>query len=570
MNYTLSVLSLLLFLNSFLLCSCNDDNDEKKLPTVGITSLVRNQAHTLPQFLTSLMNLDYPKDRIFLWFRSDYNSDHSVDVLRDFVNKFGTLYNRVHLSYNTSKQKFDDELSPTHWSHSRFMHLIKWREMGIKFAKRQWADYVFMLDADVFLTNPQTLRHLIQKQLRVVAPMLVSDRYYSNFWLSVDDDFNYRLNHEDEFYPLYEYNELYMGCHIVPVIYGAVLMDLRSKKSDYITYDPYKIVDYLGPLQDHIIFAVNAMRNNISLHICNDDFFGYITRPIKEGEPLERDVLHLTNLKLSAIARSKPLQYHYKLQRFVYYPPSLDYQVDKIYMINLERRPDKRKLMEQSFKELGMNVTRVEAVDGKSLDPKKLQNMNVTLMPGYEDAYYKRPMTYGEIGCFLSHYKIWVEVAERNYNRVLILEDDVNFLPYFKENYDTIIWESSVLKHDFIYLGRKIMMDKVEIRMTTHLTKPLYSYWTIGYIITKLGAEKLIEAKPLSKLLPVDEFLPIMFDQHPDKKYKEFFPNRNLNALAASPSIISPTHYTGMPGYISDTEDSIPLSTEPCTDNPEL
>ena len=42
-----------------------------------------------------------------------------------------------------------------------------------------------------------------------------------------------------------------------------------------------------------------------------------------------------------------------------------------------------------------------------------------------------------------------------------------------------------------------------------------YSYWTVGYLLSAKGAKKLIEAKPFDKLLPVDEFLPIMFDIHP-------------------------------------------------------
>ena len=43
-----------------------------------------------------------------------------------------------------------------------------------------------------------------------------------------------------------------------------------------------------------------------------------------------------------------------------------------------------------------------------------------------------------------------------------------------------------------------------------------YSYWTLGYIIRLSGAKKLIAGDPLTKLLPVDEYIPIMFDDHPE------------------------------------------------------
>ncbi|KAG7249398.1 hypothetical protein CRUP_003592, partial [Coryphaenoides rupestris] len=42
-----------------------------------------------------------------------------------------------------------------------------------------------------------------------------------------------------------------------------------------------------------------------------------------------------------------------------------------------------------------------------------------------------------------------------------------------------------------------------------------YSYWTLGYMMSLEGAMKLLKAEPLKRMLPVDEFLPIMFNKHP-------------------------------------------------------
>lgn len=57
-------------------------------------------------------------------------------------------------------------------------------------------------------------------------------------------------------------------------------------------------------------------------------------------------------------------------------------------------------------------------------------------------------------------------------------------------------------------------------------------------------------------MLPVDEFLPIMFNQHQNETWKKAFPVRNLNAWSAAPLLLFPTHYTGDEGYLSDTEQS--------------
>lgn len=64
------------------------------------------------------------------------------------------------------------------------------------------------------------------------------------------------------------------------------------------------------------------------------------------------------------------------------------------------------------------------------------------------------------------------------------------------------------------------------------------------------------DAQPLENLIPVDEFLPVMFDRHVNETWKAAFPNRNLIAWSAAPLILFPTHYTGETGYFSDTEES--------------
>lgn len=47
-------------------------------------------------------------------------------------------------------------------------------------------------------------------------------------------------------------------------------------------------------------------------------------------------------------------------------PPQRDtLGLDKIFMINLQRRADRREKMRQCFSELGLEATEVQAVDGR-------------------------------------------------------------------------------------------------------------------------------------------------------------------------------------------------------------
>ena len=74
------------------------------------------------------------------------------------------------------------------------------------------------------------------------------------------------------------------------------------------------------------------------------------------------------------------------------------------------------------------------------------------------------------------------------------------------------------LLSSYSYVGRKALNWEKEklIDGAKKLVIPHYSYWTLGYLLSNTGARKLLEAQPFNSLLPVDEYLPIMFNTHPE------------------------------------------------------
>lgn len=114
-----------------------------------------------------------------------------------------------------------------------------------------------MLDADVFLTNANTLNELILKNQTAVAPLLKSDGLYSNFWAGMTSDYYYLRT--DKYEPILFREET--GCFDVPMIHSAVLIDLRTYLSDRLTYNPKNLNHYDGPMDDIITFAVGANKS---------------------------------------------------------------------------------------------------------------------------------------------------------------------------------------------------------------------------------------------------------------------------------------------------------------------
>ncbi|KAF6202038.1 hypothetical protein GE061_004434, partial [Apolygus lucorum] len=95
-------------------------------------------------------------------------------------------------------------------------------------------------------------------------------------------------------------------------------------------------------------------------------------------------------------------------------------------------------------------------------------------------------------------------------------------------------------------LGGKKLEEKNEeaVEGTTHLVWAGYSYWTLGYLVCSRGPTNFSNRIPLSNVLPVDEYLPILYDKTsgdvPHDEWKDFYPKRDLVALSAEPLIFTP------------------------------
>ena len=152
-------------------------------------------------------------------------------------------------------------------------------------ARFSLADFYFSLDADVLLTDPNTLTSLVNKNLMIVAPMLSSIGLYSNFWAGMSETYYYQRT--DEYKKIL--NRKKVGCYQVPMVHTAVLIDLREEESDLLTYSPDNIEDYPGPRDDIIVLALSASLRGLPLHVCNDRHYGTLTLPLEDGQDLEHD-----------------------------------------------------------------------------------------------------------------------------------------------------------------------------------------------------------------------------------------------------------------------------------------
>ncbi|KJH41023.1 LPS glycosyltransferase [Dictyocaulus viviparus] len=292
-----------------------------------------------------------------------------------------------------------------------------------------------------------------------------------------------------------------------------MLVNIDSIDSSYLTFDADNIPYYNGSSDPLKVFTESARRMDIKLWIDNVKNHGFYIDGSLEVEEKRRTIRYML-ADLIADGQRLPIPSHTVRP---WTPDKQLWDVDKIYMINLKRRPERRAKMEKIFNILGVNATYWEATDGQNLP----LDYHYRVLPGYLDPFHKRPIKAGEIGCFLSHYRIWQDVANLGLRRVIVFEDDLRFTKDGLERIREVLedLDASKLDWDLIYLGRKKQTDQEEVWVPhhRHLSTVGYSYWTLGYILSAEGARRLLNAEPLRNLLPVDEYFPIMFNKHPNK-----------------------------------------------------
>jgi GR25 family glycosyltransferase involved in LPS biosynthesis len=137
--------------------------------------------------------------------------------------------------------------------------------------------------------------------------------------------------------------------------------------------------------------------------------------------------------------------------------------IDFIYMINLDRRPEKLESCLVQLHPYGINPYRFSAVDGRELSRETLNDIGVSYTPGmatdipgtffpldggepiHEPVhvpgrtyfYDVQSLSLGVIGCTLSHLSVLQDAYDSGYQTVWVMEDDISVLrnPLFISSY---------------------------------------------------------------------------------------------------------------------------------------
>ena len=175
-----------------------------------------------------------------------------------------------------------------------------------------------------------------------------------------------------------------------------------------------------------------------------------------------------------------------------------------IWVINLKRSENRRKLMENQFTEYGQNIEFIEAIDGRLLTRRDMEIYSQML----SIRHFGRELSLAEIGCALSHIRIWKRIVEEKLNEVLICEDDIKF----DESLFGVIRNRDRFPDDYDHLNLSTYAAKLPFGETIY-DKYKASHYEgkvkscAAYLLTYRGACKLLE-NVFPICMPVDIYIP--------------------------------------------------------------
>lgn len=178
-----------------------------------------------------------------------------------------------------------------------------------------------------------------------------------------------------------------------------------------------------------------------------------------------------------------------------------------VFVISLSRSAERREMACKQMKHLGIKFSFFDAIDGRNLtegDVELVDMVEAKAFSGHE-------LSPGEIGCALSHIKLYEMMVAKGIERCVILEDDAYLHMHFKKIVEKI---ASCNRSDIVFLhhGKAKKWPLLRAlpegyRLAKYRTPSKGSKRAVlsaaGYILTLEGAKKLL-ARAYPVRMPAD------------------------------------------------------------------
>lgn len=237
---------------------------------ITIAILAKDMAHTLPLYLSCIEKQTWPKNKTYLYVRTNNNNDNTGDILKNWINKVKKAYADIYFD-DTNVPEQVQKYQLHEWNSERFKVLGAIRQASVDWAQKKNSHY-FVADCDNFI-KPHTIETLLNTNRPVIAPLLrrgtgTSYTDHSTFYTLDPND-------PDFFNTSTPLHKKLIARNIsditqVPIAHSTYL--IRKDVLKDVIYD-----DKSGRWE-FIIFSDTMNKKNIPQYIDTREVYGYLTR----------------------------------------------------------------------------------------------------------------------------------------------------------------------------------------------------------------------------------------------------------------------------------------------------
>ena len=172
------------------------------------------------------------------------------------------------------------------------------------------------------------------------------------------------------------------------------------------------------------------------------------------------------------------------------------------FVINLDESVERYQEVLPQLQKFSINAERISGVRGSKLSEHEFSQ-------AYDEVankkYFRRGLTVGEVGCYLSHRKIWQRMVDENIEFALVLEDDIVINDNLVECQQHV---EALIKYDIVKLADDRNCPPAESKALDQ-QHTLVSYTNIpncttGYFISLAGAKKFLVRERIYRPVDID------------------------------------------------------------------
>lgn len=173
----------------------------------------RDRAWILPEYLSAIYNIDYPKDDIHIAFLiNGEQRDNTAGIIQDFKRKFKKQYNNIDVWY-LKNNHYDSRLGERDYK-----YIAEIRNIFLSMRKKH-DTHIFSVDSDIII-EPNVLKKLLNHDKPIVSALVNNGGYQNRITF-------YNIMEKDQRHPTYRHLEPSKGLRQVDLTGACYLINKR-------------------------------------------------------------------------------------------------------------------------------------------------------------------------------------------------------------------------------------------------------------------------------------------------------------------------------------------------------